>query len=131
MLPQGKHFEGDLPSGFSLAISPSPGIVIIDFDVKNDKNAFDHVPTDILKELEQTFNYHTSNGKGKHFWCKYTGNKTLLNRATKNGIDLRVSERGYVKYHYHTDIRKCIHLIKNSSESLNLWLEGLFSGNNS
>lgn len=127
LIPQGVHFEGVLPLGFSLAISPSPGIVIIDFDVKNNKNAFEHVPNNILEELKQTFNYKTSSGNGQHFWVEYTGDKTLLNRATSIGIDLRVSEKGYVKYHHNVDIRECLHLIKESSKELNKWLEELFS----
>lgn len=126
-IPQGTHFEGNIPTGFSRAISPSPGIVIIDFDVKNNKNAFDHVPNDILEELNKTFNYFTSSGNGKHFWIKYLGTKQLMNRATKHGIDLRVSEKGYVKYHHNVDIRECEHLIKESSNELNLFLEKLFS----
>lgn len=81
----------------------------------------------ILGELEQTFNYHTSNGKGKHYWIRYSGNKTLLNRATKWGLDCRVSEKGYVKYHHNVDIRECLHLIKESSPDLNNFLEQLFA----
>lgn len=126
-LPQGTFFEGTLPEGYALAISPSKGIVILDVDVKNIKNGFDHIPKDILEELDTTFNYHTSNGKGKHYWIKYTGNKTLLNRATSMGLDLRISEKGYVKYHHNIDIRKCIHLIKESSPNLTTWIEKLFS----
>lgn len=126
-IPQGIHFEGEIPEGFYRAISPSPGIVILDCDVKKEKNAFNHIPKNILNELEQTFNYHTSNGKGKHYWIKYSGNKTLLNRATKWGLDLRISEKGYVKYHHNVDIRECLHLIKESSPDLNNFLEQLFA----
>lgn len=126
-IPQGTHFEGSTPIGYSKAISPSSGIVVIDFDVKNNKNAFNHVSKNILEELNKTFNYPTANGNGRHFWIKYSGDKILLNRATSNGIDLRVSEKGYVKYHHNKDIRECVHLIKESSEELNEWLEKLFS----
>lgn len=48
-------------------------------------------------------------------------------RETSKGKDLRVSEKGYVKYHHNKDIRECVHLIKESSEELNEWLEKLFS----
>lgn len=126
-LSQGTMFNGTLPEGFDLAISPSEGIVVIDFDVKNNKNAFDHVSDDILEELSKTLNYKTTSGNGRHFWIKYLGNKELLNRATKYGIDLRVSDKGYVKYNGDKDIRECIHLIKESSKEMNLWLEELFS----
>ena len=127
MFSQNTHFEGNIPIGYSKAVSPSPGIVVIDFDVNNNKNALDHVPKYILKELNQTFNYNTASGNGRHFWVRYSGDKILLNRATKIGIDLRVSDKGYVKYHHNIDIRKCVKDIKESSNSLNKWLEKLFS----
>lgn len=125
-LSQGTMFIGNVPEGFDLAISPSENIVILDVDVKKQKNGFEHIPVFILQELEKTFNYKTNSG-GRHYWIKYTGNITLLNRATDYGLDLRVSDKGYVKYYHHKPIQECIHLIKESSIDLNKWLEKLFS----
>ncbi len=75
--------------------------------------------------------YNTKSG-GAHCWLKYTGDKQLLNKATKYGLDLRVAKgsyaMGYVKYPHNVDIRQCIHLIKETSSDMNIWLESLFQG---
>ncbi len=131
MLEDGIFFEGAIPEGYALAVAPSDNYIILDVDVKNDKNGFDFIPSEILIELERSFNYFTKSG-GQHYWINYTGDKTLLNKATKYGLDLRVARgsyaMGYVKYPHNIDIRQCIHLINESSSELNTWLESLFQG---
>lgn len=149
LLPDDTFFIGVVPEGYSLAVAPGKYIVV-DVDNKSEqKNGFKHIPKysifkkviyklfkinkkSIFDQLEETFNYKTKSGKGKHYWLLYTGNKTLINRASKYHIDLRIGEKngnagGYVKYHHNVDIRKCEHLIKETSKDLNLWLEKLFS----
>ena len=131
MVPNNTFFEGAIPEGYALAVAPSDNYIILDVDVKNDKNGFDFIPSEILIELERSFNYFTKSG-GQHYWINYTGDKTLLNKATKYGLDLRVARgsyaMGYVKYPHNIDIRQCIHLINESSSELNTWLESLFQG---
>ena len=120
-LPNNTYFEGQVPSGMHLAVAPS----------KNNKNGYEHIPHLIKMELDKTFNYKTGSG-GAHHFIKYTGNKTLMNRATSLGLDLRIGARngnngGYVRYQNNKEIRECVYLIKESSEHLNNWLEKLFS----
>ena len=130
-LPDNVFYEGVVPEGFDLAVSPSNNYVIIDVDVKNGKNGFIHMPMKILDELALTFHYPTKSG-GEHYFVNYTGDKTLINKSTQFGLDLRIGAKkgnagGYVKYHHNVDIRQCIPLIKETSENLNKWLEALFS----
>ena len=130
-LPNGIFYEGTIPEGYALAVCPSEDIVILDVDKKDDKNGFNHIPSNIYFELRETFFYHTKSG-GAHYWIKYTGNKVLKNTSTKFGLDLRIGAKGtnnggYVKYVHTVDIRQCVHLIKESSNDLNTFLEGLFS----
>lgn len=151
-IPDGIFYEGKLPGeDYALAVCPSENIVILDVDEKNGKSGHSHIPkyskfkkfifklfgiqkTDILSELKDTYNYKTRSG-GSHYWVRYTGNKVLLNRATRFGLDLRVGKNnetgnngGYVKYpSTNKDIRECVHLIKESSIELNKFLENLFS----
>ena len=150
LIPNNTFYIGEIPEGYALAVCPSENIVILDVDEKNGKSGHKHIPkyskfkkfifklfkiqkTDILNELKNTFNYKTKSG-GSHYWVKYTGNKILLNTSTKYGLDLRIGAKpgncgGYVKYHHNVDIRECVHLIKESSNELNLFLEKLFSNN--
>lgn len=123
-IPDGYFFEGNIPEGYSLAVSPSSPYVILDVDVKN-VNGFKIIPKEILTELNNTFNYATKSG-GRHYWIKYTGDKPLFNRATKYGIDLRTN-KGYVRWYPKEDIRDCIFLIKDSTPILNEFLEKFFS----
>lgn len=123
-IPDGHFFEGNIPEGYSLAVSPSSPYVILDVDVKN-VNGFKIIPKEILTELNRTFNYTTKSG-GRHYWIKYTGDKPLFNRATKYGIDLR-THKGYVRWYSKKDIRDCIFLIKDSTPILNEFLEKFFS----
>ncbi len=129
------YFSGEIPENHSLAVSPgNSNIVILDVDVKNGKNGFLNIPSELLLELNKTFNYGTKSG-GQHIFIYYTGNKTLMNRATKFGLDLRIGSKngnagGYVRYYHIKPIQDCIHLIKPSSIELNKFLEELFSNNN-
>lgn len=129
-LPDGIFYEGVIPEGFDLAVSPSDNYIILDVDVKNNKNGYEYIPHLIQIELDKSFYYNTKSG-GRHYWLNYTSNKELLNRATQYGLDLRVAKgkyaKGYVKYPHSKDIRECIHLINTTSEFMNLWLEKLFS----
>lgn len=130
LLPDNVFYEGKIPDGYALAVCPSDSYIILDVDVKNGKNGFNHIPVNILEELNNSFHYDTKSG-GRHYWLDYSGNKVLMNRATEWGLDLRVASgkyaKGYVKYPYTEDIRDCIHLIRKTSEVINKWLEELFS----
>jgi len=125
MIPDETYFEGEIPQGFSLAVTPSKGYVVIDVDKHGDIDGFENLPWEIQKELSYTFSYMTKND-GQHFWIKYTGNKPLGNKTSGLGIDLR-THRGYCVFYKKGDIRDYIHEIKDSSETLNQWLEKLFS----
>lgn len=135
MLEDGIFFEGAIPEGYALAVAPSKNYIVLDVDEKNGKSGHSNIPLVIFDELINSFNYRTKSG-GAHYWLKYTGNKVLLNTSTKYGLDLRIGAKpgnagGYVKYVHHTDIRQCIHLINETSPSLNEWLESLFCAVNS
>ena len=132
MIENNTFFLGDVPEGYSLAVAPSENIVILDVDNKNGKCGFDHIPMEIMSELDNSFCYFTKS-RGAHYWLAYTGDKVLLNTSTKYGLDLRIGAKlgnagGYVKYHHNVDIRQCIHLINETSLELNTWLESLFQG---
>lgn len=135
MVSDNTFFEGDIPIGYDLAISPgNSNIIILDVDVKNNKNGYNYIPFNCKIELDKSFYYDTKSG-GRHYFISYTGYKTLMNTSTKYGLDLRIGSKlgnagGYVKYNHNIDIRNCIHLIKNTSSDLNLWLELLFCGVN-
>lgn len=136
MLPDNIFFEGDLPGKeYDLAVCPTDEkMIVVDIDCKEGKiNGYTNVPTTIFEELIQSFHYKTKSG-GMHIFLHYTGDKVLMNKSTKFAIDLRIGANkktrnagGYVKYAHHEDIRKCVHLIKETSEELNKWLESLFS----
>lgn len=132
LVPNNCFFEGAIPEGYALAVAPSENYIVLDVDNKNGKNGFINIPNKQFLELDKTFNYYTKSG-GKHYFLKYTGNKTLLNTSTKLALDLRIGSKpgnagGYVRYYHHTDIRQCIHLINETSSDLNTWLESLFCG---
>lgn len=134
LIPKDTHFIGDVPEGYYLAVSPSDEkTVIIDVDVKNGKNGYNHIPLEIIDELEQSFWYHSKSGGG-HYYFHYTGNKLLRNGTTNFGIDLRIGPNkatgnagGYVRYYHNVPIQECMHLIKETSKDLNLWIENLFA----
>jgi len=134
LLPDNVFFEGDIPEGYSLAVCPTnEKQIILDVDNKNGKCGYNHIPISIMSELINTFNYKTKSGGG-HYFLNYTGNKLLKNCSTEYGLDLRIGANkntgnagGYVCWHHNVDIRKCVHLINNTSEEMNVWLESLFS----
>lgn len=129
------YFIGEIPENYSLALSPgNSNIVIIDVDVKNNKNGYEHIPFNILHELKHSYWYITKSG-GAHFFINYTGNKILMNTSTKYGLDLRIGSKpgnagGYVRYQGTTDVKEIKPLIKESSAELNQFLESLFCGVN-
>ena len=126
LIPDECYFEGEIPEGYNLGVAPSIPYIILDVDVREDKNGFEHIPKDVMEELNDTFNYHTSRG-GRHYWMNYTGNEKLMSRATKYGLDLRVPPNTYVKFPLKdVDIRDCIHLIKETGEVLNMWLKEMY-----
>ena len=114
MLPENTFYEGVVPIGYKLAISPGDNYIVIDVDVddKKSKFGFDNIPGfpyldrnpplhikyNIFKELEQTYNYSTKRG-GRHYWLRYTGELDLPNKASNLDIDLRVGKKGYVVYY--------------------------------
>ena len=129
-IPDEIYFEGDLPKGYNLAISPSKPYIVLDIDIHDKINGFLNIPKDIYKELENNHFSYSSKGEGKHFWIKYIGSKELLNKTSGKGFDLR-TDKGYVVWnHYlYKDIRECLHLIQESSNKLNNFLELNFAKN--
>lgn len=124
MVPDETYFEGEIPQGYGLAICPNFPYVILDIDRHGDINGFDNIPSELLLDLSEHFCYNTK-GNGKHIWLKYTGSKELMNKPSGLGIDLRTN-KGYVKWYLDKDIRTYLHLIKETSNQLNNWLENLF-----
>ncbi len=124
-LPPNTYFIGNIPNGYTLAASPSSPYIVLDVDKKEGKNGFDYIDINVLNELNKTFNYTTKHG-GRHFWLKYTGNKSLVNRATPYGIDLR-TEKGYVAFYSKRDIRDCIPEMKETNLIINNFLEEFFT----
>jgi hypothetical protein len=125
MLPNNIYFEGNVPEGYNLAVSPSDKYIVIDVDRHGDSDGFKNIPEDIILELEKTLSYNTKNN-GKHYWLEYFGGKPLANKTSGLGYDLRTN-RGYVVWYDKRDIRNCLHLINKTSENLNIWLETWFS----
>lgn len=126
-LPNEIYFEGTVPEGYKLAISPGKedNYVIVDVDRHGDIDGFKNVPIHLYNELDSTLNYDTKN-YGKHYWFKYTGEKPLANKASGLGIDLRTN-KGYVIWYHNKDIRECLDKINETSQEMNEWLEKLFS----
>lgn len=139
-LPLNTYYQGVIPNGYNLAINPTPGIIIVDVDVDNEKckNGFNNIPARIENELFLSYHYVTKRG-GHHFWCKYSGDKVLMNKASNQSIDLRigpevidgniVNNGGYAIYYpaiYGDDIRNHLNEIKETSPLCNEWLEKLF-----
>ena len=120
------YFEGKIPEGYKLAINPTEGYIIIDVDVdvNKGKNGFLNIPEPIQRELDLTLTYSTKRG-GRHYWLKYTGDKKLPNTTSGKDIDLR-THKGYIVWYIDDDIRKYIHLVKETSQQMNEWLEKLF-----
>lgn len=137
MLPDGVFFEGELPGeDYKLAVCPTDEkMIVVDIDCKEGKsNGYDNIPSNIFKELIQSYNYKTKSG-GMHVFLHYTGNEVLLNTTSKLSIDLRIGKNkitgnngGYVRWNGGVDPRTIEHLIKETSIELNEWLESLFCG---
>lgn len=123
-IPEEYYFEGDIPEGYSLAISPHDPYIIIDVDRHGDIDGFDNIPGIILSELENTLHYPTKNN-GMHYWIKYTGSETISNKVSGLGLDIR-SHKGYVRWYLPGDIRNYIHLVQSSSDILNNWITKVF-----
>lgn len=123
----GVLFEGKVPEGYKLAISPTPGYIIVDvdFSIKNNKNGFLYLPEYLKESFAKTLNYATKSG-GRHYWFRYTGDVPLINKSTKMGIDLR-TEKGYVVWYREDSIKDCIEMIQDSDEKVNHFLIKYFS----
>ena len=125
MISQDVWFFGEPPEGYSLAINPHHPFVILDIDKHGEVDGHSNIPEHLKSELlENHFKYATKSGT--HIWLKYSGDKHLMNKSSKLSIDLR-TEKGYVKWYLDKDIRSYIHLIKETSKELNIWIEKLFS----
>lgn len=125
MIPDNVMFKGNIPEGYNLAICPSEGYIVLDVDRHGNIDGFDNVPSYLIRELVNTFNYVTKNN-GKHFWMKYSGDKPLANKASGFGIDLRTN-KGYVVYYPRDDFMSHVRRINSTSVRMNEWLEKLFS----
>lgn len=125
LVPDEIYYEGEIPEGFSLAISPNAPYIVLDIDNHEEENGFDNIPYLIKVELSEHFGYQTNSG-GQHIWLKYSGDKELGNKTSGLCIDLR-THKGYVKWYLDGDIRNYISEIKETSTRLNTWLEELFS----
>ena len=52
MLPNETYFEGNTPEGFSLAVVPSEGYIVVDVDRHGDEDGFNHIPFSLEEELK-------------------------------------------------------------------------------
>ena len=137
MLPENTMYEGKIPEGYDLAVNPHKPYIIIDVDRHGKKNGFDFIPEHLKEELASTLNYPTKNN-GRHYWFYYTGNKSLPNKASGVGIDLRVwhekydektwTNGGYVKWHPRNQfkIEDVLWQAQPSSKKMNQWIDELF-----
>ena len=124
-IPDNIYFEGEIPAGFQLAVSPSDKYIVIDVDNHGDIDGFSNIPMLVQAELNTSLNYATKNN-GRHYWFYYTGSKPLGNKTSGLGIDLRTN-KGYVVWYPKEDVRNCLSEIRSTSDHLNKWLEKLFS----
>lgn len=123
-IPDEYYFEGDIPEGYAIGISPSAPYIILDVDRHGSISGFDNIPMVIQAQLDFHFSYPTKNN-GRHYWLKYTGTQHLMNKTSGLGIDLRTN-RGYVRWYMPGDIRDYIEEVKPTDPLLNEWLEKLF-----
>lgn len=136
ILPDNIMYQGIIPTGYDLAVTPDPNMIIVDVDRHGHKDGFNIInklPLQLQAELVNTFNYPTKHD-GRHFWFVYTGDKVLMNKASGLGIDLRIGPKkdnsgGYVKWHPRDDIDPKIvrSEAKGTSPEMNEWIESLFS----
>ena len=125
LIPDSVFFEGTIPKGYGLAICPHNPYIILDIDVHGNINGFSNIPTNIRDEYKKSLWYDTPSG-GRHVWLKYTGSIELMNKTSGLGIDLR-THKGYAKWYLDKDLRSYVHLIKETSNDMNIWLESLFT----
>ena len=131
LLPDNTLYEGEIPEGYDLAINPHYPYIIIDVD-RHNKDGFLNIPEYLKPELDSTLHYPTKHN-GMHYWFYYTGDKSLPNKASKLGIDLRVwnnkdNNGGYVKWHPRDTINiiDVLWQAQQTSKELNDWIEELF-----
>lgn len=131
LLPDNTLYEGEIPEGYDLAINPHYPYIIIDVD-RHNKDGFLNIPEYLKSELDSTLHYPTKHN-GMHYWFYYTGDKSLPNKASKLGIDLRVwnnkdNNGGYVKWHPRDTINiiDVLWQAQQTSKELNDWIEKLF-----
>ncbi len=123
-LPDNTFFKGEVPDGYSLAVSPSKGTIIIDVDRHGDIDGFTNIPDELQLELDNTLNYSTKNN-GRHYWFKYTGAVNLMNKASNLGIDLR-THKGYAVWYSDINIIECMKYVQETTTTMNKWLESIF-----
>ena len=126
MIPEETYYEGKVPKGYSLCISPSGDYIVIDVDRHGSTDGFKSIPEELKYELSQTLNYETPNN-GAHYWFKYTGEKDLANKGSGKGVDLRVGGKGYVVWYKQGDFRDYLKDVNKTSKALNRWIESQFS----
>lgn len=138
LLPDNTLYNGKIPEGYDLAVNPHQPYIIVDVDRHGKKDGFLNIPKHLKSELDSTLHYPTKNN-GMHYWFYYTGNRTLANKASNLGIDLRTGNKkftktewtngGYVKWHPRNtmNIVDVLYKAKQSSLELNSWLEEIFS----
>lgn len=124
-IPEGVTYCGQLPEGYDLAISPGPGIIVVDIDMHGKVDGYDTIPNEIMVELSQTLFYKTR-GNGTHCWFRYTGNEILPNKTSNLGIDIRVESKGYVVWYHNREIESCLDEINFTSKLMNEWIESIF-----
>lgn len=138
LLPDNTLYKGNIPEGYDLAINPHQPYIIVDVDRHGKKDGFTFIPNHLKEELKATLHYPTKNN-GMHYWFYYTGDKTLINKASNFGIDLRTGFKkfndsewtngGYVKWHPRNtmNIEDVLWQANQTSKMMNIWIEDLFS----
>jgi hypothetical protein len=141
LLPDNTMYQGKVPEGYDLAVNPHHPYIVVDVDRHGDKDGFLNIPEHLKAELESTFHYPTKHN-GMHYWFYYSGDKSLSNKASKFGIDLRTGNQkfnknewthgGYVKWHPRDtiNIMNELHKVNKSSLNMNNWIEELFAYKN-
>lgn len=124
-LPDNIFFEGNVPDGYSLCIVPSGEYIVLDVDRHGKEDGFDHIPNNILEELEKTFHYPTKNN-GVHYWLKSKDNAEMVNKNSGFSMDLRCHYKGYVVWYHEGDVRDYLDEINYTSPELDAWLKELF-----
>lgn len=138
LLPANTMYHGKIPEGYDLAVNPHFPYIVVDVDRHGKKDGFTNLPVHLLDELDATFHYPTKNN-GMHYWFEYSGDKSLSNKASNLGIDLRTGSKkfsktkwthgGYVKWHPRDtiSIMDVLDKINKTSLETNIWIEGLFA----